>query len=265
MAEDNEELETIPVVPEPTPEPTPIPEPEPEPDKKRIINYHNGEKLYNKEYIDSLLAKKQDVYIPPEPSDPDDPDNPGDSGTGSNGLDTEINGESENAVQNKAIAAALEELDTKSAAADKLLEEKIDEEKQRAEEAEASLARDSVKIGETMFWPQSETTTRIVGSDAAVVFSYDDKLYSVEPEQNVEVKMCVARNVPEGWAPCDGTARYKCEDYPELAKFFRGTRNEDGTWNCDGNNVADKWLDGKSADARIWIPYCAQRIIKISY
>ena len=30
----------------------------------KVINYHNGEKLYNKEKVDELLATKQDVITP---------------------------------------------------------------------------------------------------------------------------------------------------------------------------------------------------------
>lgn len=262
MPPTEDETITGPELVDPVEPPEPVDPAEPETQKEKVINYYNGEKLYNKEYIDKLLAKKQDIYVPPEPVDPDDPDSPQPP---ENGFDTVVTKESTNAVQNRAIAEAIEDAVKEERDRADEQESLLDERVRDLEEKSGSLLLNAVKVGETMFWPQSETTTRIVGSDAAVMFSFDGKLIAVEPEQNVEVKMCVAKDVPEGWAPCDGTARFKCEDYPELAKFFRGTRNEDGTWNCDGNNVADKWHSGKSADARIWIPYCAQRIIKIHY
>lgn len=229
-----------------------------------IINYHNGKQIYDKTSVDELLSQKQDAAV----------------------IDTAIDPDSEHAVQNKAIAEALKQLaddcESNFNSAKSLVEQETqrasaaeDAEKDRAMAAEAALEdaikaahenqNQCVKIGDTMFWPQSENVNRIVGSDQTVTFTFDGQAVTAVPEQDVEVKTCVARNVPEGWAACDGTAKLKCEDYPELAKFFRGTRNEDGTWNCDGNNVADDWKDGKSPDAKIWIPYCAQRIIKISY
>ena len=122
----------------------------------------------------------------------------------------------------------------------------------------------SVKVGESMFWPVSEKETRVLKSDPNFTFMFKGQTLAVNvPDGSAE--LIISKDVPEGWHTLDGKAELLCEDYPYLAKFFGGTRNDDGTWNADGNNVADDWVDGKSANAKIWLPYVQQKIIKVKY
>ncbi len=189
---------------------------------ERVIDWHAGNQLYNKEAVDALLAKKQDAY-----------------GDGKNPIDDRLDRESENVVQNKVVAEALDEL-------------------------RHDLEHVMVPVGTTLFWPKSEAESRKLESDSEVRFEFDGRDFVVVPDRDAEAKLCVASGAPDLWAPCDGTATLLCSDYPALAEYFGGTQNDDGTWNCDGNNVADDWKDGKSSSARVWIPYCPQTIIKIA-
>lgn len=53
--------------------------------KERVINYHGGEKIYNKEMADKLLDEKQDKLV----------------------IDTEVKDDSTNPVENKAVTNAI--------------------------------------------------------------------------------------------------------------------------------------------------------------
>ena len=121
-----------------------------------------------------------------------------------------------------------------------------------------------VQVGGTMFWPVSEKETRMLKSNDPFEFEFNGQQYSVSVP-DAEAELLISKDEPENWWPLNGKAELKCEDFPYLAKFFGGTRNDDGTWNADGNNVADDWVDGKSANAKIWLPYVRQSIIKAKY
>lgn len=127
----------------------------------------------------------------------------------------------------------------------------------------------SVKVGETMFWPVCDLEEREVHSDKPFTFTIHGVEYSVEPP-DATVDMKISKDIPDGWHACDGKAELLCSEYPELAKFFGGTQNDDGSWNNDGNNVADDWIKDSdelshSFNARIWLPYVQQKIIKVKY
>ena len=100
-----------------------------------------------------------------------------------------------------------------------------------------------VQVGETMFWPQSEIVERTVVSDQPFEFTVHGVSYSVNVPDKV-IELDIARNVPEGWHALDGTAELDAADYPKLVEFF------------DGKNV--------TTDGKIWLPYVAQKIIKIT-
>jgi len=127
----------------------------------------------------------------------------------------------------------------------------------------------SVKVGETMFWPVCDIEKREVHSDKPFTFTIHGVEYSVEPpDGNVDMK--ISKDIPDGWHACDGKAELLCSEYPELAKFFGGTQNDNGSWNNDGNNVADDWIKDSdelshSFNAKIWLPYVQQKIIKVKY
>lgn len=128
----------------------------------------------------------------------------------------------------------------------------------------------SVEVGETMFWPECEIETREVVSDKPFTFKFKDHDITVEPETPATIELKISKNEPDGWWPLNGKAELYCNFCPELAKFFGGTQNPDGSWNNDGNNVADDWIDdgdGKahSFNAKIWLPYVQQKIIKAKY
>lgn len=126
------------------------------------------------------------------------------------------------------------------------------------------MIKQGVQVGDVMWWERAEHETRTVKSTSPFTATIHGTEITVEvPDSAVE--LCIAKDVPEYWHACDGRAILSCSKYPELAKFFGGTQNEDGSWNCDGNNVADDWVDGKSMNARIWIPYLEHKIIKVKY
>lgn len=172
---------------------------------EKVINYLGEQKIYNKEAVDALLKTKQDVLE----------------------IDEKLDPESENPVENKAIAESIN-----------LLNKKIDE-----------FSIYSVKVGETMSWPQSEVVEREVVSDAQIHFIGDngkEYTYDIPEERQKETKkLCIATNVPDTWHALDGTAELDATDYPELAEFFRG--------------------DNTTNSGKIWLPYVKQGIIKVKY
>lgn len=108
----------------------------------------------------------------------------------------------------------------------------------------------SVKVGETMIWPQFKTESRVVKSgntpEGSGQFKFDiaGKSYDVTvPEETLELK--IADNVPDGWHAFDGKAELLATDYPELTEFFGG---------C---NI--------TKDGKIWLPYIPCKIIKVRY
>lgn len=108
----------------------------------------------------------------------------------------------------------------------------------------------SVKVGETMLWPQFTTESRVVKSgntpegSGRFKFKIAGKSYDVTvPEETLELK--IADNVPDGWHALDGKAELLADDYPELAEFF------------GGSNI--------TTDGKIWLPYIPCKIIKVRY
>lgn len=108
----------------------------------------------------------------------------------------------------------------------------------------------SVKVGETMLWPQFTTESRVVKSgntpegSGRFKFEIAGKDYDITvPEETLELK--IADNVPDGWHALDGKAELLATDYPELAEFF------------GGSNV--------TTDGKIWLPYIPCKIIKVRY
>lgn len=101
----------------------------------------------------------------------------------------------------------------------------------------------SVKVGETMYWHESEIETREVHSDNPFVFHFKGQEYSVTPKDG-EVEMCISKNYPDGWHALDGKAELLAADYPDLAAFMP-------------ENVTN--------DGKIWLPYVQQKIIKVRY
>jgi len=192
-------------------------------------------------------------------------------------IDTEMSDTSENAVQNKTIKKyvdyADENLQTQINTINETLDNvlPLDDEPTESSEKGAksggifdAIRFASVKIGETMFWHEADVEERIVRSDEEFNFLFKGHVVSVTPIDG-KVTLIISKNEPEGWWPLNGKAELKCSDYPELAKFFGGTQNADGSWNADGNNVAEDWVDGKSFNAKIWLPYVQQKIIKAKY
>lgn len=101
----------------------------------------------------------------------------------------------------------------------------------------------SVKVGETMYWHESEIETREVHSDNPFVFHFKGQEYSVTPKDG-EVEMCISKNYPDGWHALNGKAELLAADYPDLAAFMP-------------ENVTN--------DGKIWLPYVQQKIIKVRY
>lgn len=101
----------------------------------------------------------------------------------------------------------------------------------------------SAKVGATMFWHESEVETREVHSDETLVFNFKGQEYTVTPEDG-EVEMIISKNYPDGWHALDGKAELVASEYPELAAFMP-------------ENV--------TTDGKIWLPYVQQKIIKVRY
>lgn len=115
--------------------------------------------------------------------------------------------------------------------------------KQYTDDRIADFSLTEIPIGGTVYWAQSECIERTVHSDSPFAFTVHGKEYSVAVPDAV-VKMNVARNVPNNWKALDGTAELNASEYPELAEFF------------DGMNT--------TTEGKIWLPYVAQRIIKVA-
>lgn len=248
----------------------------------KIINYLGNEKIYNVENINELLSQKQDKLV----------------------IDKAL-ANSKNPVENQAILKAITAEKNAREAAIVTIENKIGDisllETDTKENTVAAINElhaevnylatgydtddvptegstrvsksggtfnairfASVKIGEVMLWPQISETTLFTRSDEKVTFTFNNKQVTVIPKQE-EIGYCKMENIPDGWHACDGSAKLLCNDYPELAKFFGGTQNADGTWNNDGHNTSDNWVDNKSINAKVWIPYCPMHIIKVAY
>ena len=99
----------------------------------RIINYHGGEKIYNKEYVDELLALKQDNLT----------------------FDDTPTLDSQNPVTSDGIRKALDEKIDKASIEDHPTEEGVDKVVSSAG-IWAAFQLVNAPVGETMFWPVSE-------------------------------------------------------------------------------------------------------------
>lgn len=101
----------------------------------------------------------------------------------------------------------------------------------------------SVKVGETMFWHESEVETRTMHSDNPFIFEFNGQTISVTPREE-DVNLCISKNIPDGWHALDGSVELVAADYPDLAAFMP-------------ENVTN--------DGKIWLPYVQQKIIKVKY
>lgn len=162
----------------------------------REINYHNGEKLYNKEKVDELLDLKQDKITP----------------------DTIVQ-DSDNLVKNRAVKKYV---DTNDNATLQAAKKYTDYRLAGYEPGEYEPGEEfGVKIGEIMDWPQFRVERRNMVSDDPFEFTFNGQTHSVAvvPE-NVEFE--IADNVPEGWRAMDGSVELDAATNPELAEFFGG-------------------------------------------
>lgn len=170
--------------------------------------------------------------------------------------DTAMSDDSENAVQNKVIK---EYVDGKEAE----LQEKIDTINDTLDEVlpldpvptEGStkgvqsggtwdaIRFASVKVGDTMFWPECEEEHREVHSDDPFNFRFKGQDFSVTTQDGY-VDLKISKNYPDGWHALDGKAELLAADYPELAAFMP---------------------DNVTTEGKIWLPYVQQKIIKVKY
>lgn len=247
----------------------------------REINYHGNQVIYNKEMTDQKI---EDAVVAEQQR----------ATTAENTLATAINNEvtrateADESLQNQVDELRenlgdlndLETVDKSSVvAAINELVQKVPETDDVPTEGSEKIAKSggtwdairfaSVKVGETMFWPVCDLEEREVHSDKPFTFTINGVEYSVEPP-DATVDMKISKDIPDGWHACDGKAELLCSEYPELAKFFGGTQNDNGSWNNDGNNVADDWIKDSdelshSLNAKIWLPYLQQKIIKVKY
>ena len=105
-----------------------------------------------------------------------------------------------------------------------------------------TVKSNTVPVGEHMYWPVSEVQERVVHSDQHFEFEIAGKQYSVAvPDETIRLNVAV--NTLPGWHAMDGTAELNAADYPKLAAFMP-------------ENVTN--------DGKIWIPYVAKHIIKIT-
>lgn len=162
----------------------------------RIINYHGGEKIYNKEYVDELLALKQDNLT----------------------FDDTPSLDSQNPVTSDGIRKALDEKIDKASIEPHPTEDGTDKVVSSAGIFEA-FALVNAPVGETMFWPVSECVDRTVVSDQPFEFDVHGKHYSVDVPDGV-VHLNISKDIPTDWHALDGTAELDAADYPELAAFM---------------------------------------------
>ena len=170
--------------------------------------------------------------------------------------DTAMSDTSENAVQNKVIkeyvdgkeTALQEQIDNINDTLDEVLP--LDDVPTEGSEKGVksggtfdAIRFASVKVGETMFWPESELETREVHSDDPFNFHFKGHEYSVTT-QDGSVDLVISKNYPDGWHALDGKAELLAADYPELAAFMP-------------ENVTN--------ESKIWLPYVRQKIIKVRY
>ena len=162
----------------------------------RIINYHGGEKIYNKDFVDELLALKQDNLT----------------------FDDTPTLDSENPVTSDGIRKALDEKIDKASIEDHPTEEGVDKVVSSAG-IWAAFQLVNAPVGETMFWPVSECVDRTVVSDNPFEFEVHGKHYSVEVPDGV-VHLNISKDIPPDWHALDGTAELDAADYPDLAAFI---------------------------------------------
>ena len=162
----------------------------------REINYHNGEKLYNKEKVDELLELKQDKITP----------------------DTIVQ-DSDNLVENRAVKKYV---DTNDEATLQAAKKYTDYRLAGYEPGEYEPGKEfGVKIGEIMDWPQFRLEVRHMVSDSPFEFTFNGQTHSVAVGQK-DVELEIADNVPEGWRAMDGSVELDTATNPELAEFFGG-------------------------------------------
>jgi len=206
----------------------------------REINYHNGEKLLNKE----LTEQKISEAVTPVATALEEEVSRATAADGT--LSANIGDLAElNTANKESLVAAVNEV------YNKIPEESIidpvptegSEHSTQSGGTFNAIRFASAKVGDTMFWHESETVTREVHSDNPFVFNFKGQEYSVTPEDG-EVEMIISKNYPDGWHALDGTAELSAAEYPDLAAFMP-------------ENV--------TTDGKIWLPYVQQKIIKIRY
>ena len=158
----------------------------------RTINYHGGEKIYNKEKVDAILQEAVDILNAKDEELDAKIDTKQDKLT----FDEEPLPESENPVKSKGIYEAI-----RNAA--------------------------SVPVGETMFWFFTECEERTLHSDSPFEFDVQGKHYSVEVP-DATAKLQIAIDVPECWHALNGRAELVAADYPELATLMPDNITKDG-------------------------------------
>lgn len=187
-----------------------------------------------KNYVDEITGHLEDLETPAESlvSAINNIDNR------SRVPDTEMSDTSENAVQNKAIKAYVDDRDT--------VPTKDSEKAVKSGGVFDAIRFTSVRVGETMYWhPQDDSSpeNREVHSNNPFVFNFKGQEMSVETHDG-NVQLCVLKDIPEGWHALDGKAELLATDYPDLAAFMP-------------ENV--------TTDGKIWLPYVQHKIIKVKY
>lgn len=171
-------------------------------------------------------------------------------------IDSELDENSSNAVQNKAIvegiSSAIEPLDDSIANIQETLENVLPADIKPTESSKKlvesggtfdAIRFASTKVGETMYWYKSKKETREVHSDNPFNFTINGQDYSVTTNDST-VDICISDEIPDGWHALDGKAELMASDYPDLAEFMP---------------------DNITTDGKIWLPYVKQKIIKVRY
>ena len=157
----------------------------------RTINYHGGQKIYDKEQVDHLLQQQSDTFT------------------------TLLDNES--STREAADTALGERIDTEN-------QERVEKDTELETLIRASM---NVQCGEMMYWPVSECVEREFHSDHPFKFKWRGQEYEVEPEDPVIHRLDISTNVPMGWHACDGTC-IPSADYPKLAEFMPDNVDKDG-------------------------------------
>ena len=86
----------------------------------------------------------------------------------------------------------------------------------------------SVKVGSTMLWPSYTVENRITKSSSPFTYTYKGTERSIESIPNGVVNLKISNNIPLGWHAMDGKAELSASDYPELAEYMPNNVTTDG-------------------------------------